>query len=324
MSGQITIYIQYTPSVLSYALDDNKNLQTDSDFSTNIFQPMTSGIVGYINNYWYKVWPGKSVNFIFLTPNGQLDSNGQPILINQHGDQVDISTIPNDHNINTTQQTPGVDFSWLVTLGVTGDNAGFRTLSDSAMAYHTSLGSSNLGPSGPVGFIYVDHIYNTVKYEGGNITNDVKTNFWYNPQNVYLVPTLTNPKGETAISVSSILCHEILEILGDPYGNNRNLDQNGSYKIHEISNPVEGNVIVYTPSTGPAIQVADFVLMNFFNKNSINGPYSLAEFLTIKKNGSAHPNLGTKVTVPLTTSETIPNLSITLNEVVTEPFSLLI
>lgn len=86
---------------------------------------------------------------------------------------------------------------------------------------------------------------------------------------------LTNP----ALSVSSVVSHEILETLVDPTASDWSQRDDSSLIASELSDPVEADS--YSISIdGIDVQVSNFVLRHWFDEQNTKGPYDFLKKLS--------------------------------------------
>jgi hypothetical protein len=93
-------------------------------------------------------------------------------------------------------------------------------------------------------------------------------------------------KDNWTFTVAQCLCHELLEMMGNPQINKWHLDNNGIFWAAELCDPVESNLVVYTLPGNIKVGLSDYVLPNWFspdvttrpfNKlNTLSGPFRLS------------------------------------------------
>ena len=94
-------------------------------------------------------------------------------------------------------------------------------------------------------------------------------------------------KNPTTPTVSSVMCHEFFEMLGNPIANKWWMDNNGTLWAAELCDPVQNNIYTVTIAGGVKVAMSDYILplwsvpdathsMGNFNKmNTLTTPFTI-------------------------------------------------
>ena len=82
-------------------------------------------------------------------------------------------------------------------------------------------------------------------------------------------------KDNHTFTVASVLCHELLEMIGNNQVDKWYLDNNGILWAGELCDPVESNLIVYTLPGNIKVGLSDYVLPSWFSPDSVR-PFNKA------------------------------------------------
>lgn len=98
-------------------------------------------------------------------------------------------------------------------------------------------------------------------------------------------------KDNTTMTVAQCLCHELLEMIGNPNINKWFLDNNGIFWAGELCDAVQNNLYVVTLVGNVKVGLSDYVLPNYFSPNTLRGPFNkmntLRSPLTVDRYGYA-------------------------------------
>ena len=81
-------------------------------------------------------------------------------------------------------------------------------------------------------------------------------------------------KDNTTMTVAQCLCHELLEMVGNPTVNKWFLDNNGIFWAGELCDAVENNLYVVTLTGNVKVGLSDYVLPNYFSADTVRGPFN--------------------------------------------------
>ncbi len=103
----------------------------------------------------------------------------------------------------------------------------------------------------------------------------------------YAGPTAILYKNTTTPTVSSVMCHEFFEMLGNPIANRWWMDNNGTLWAAELCDPVQNNIYTVTIAGNVKVAMSDYILplwsvpdatrsMGSFNKmNTLTTPFTI-------------------------------------------------
>jgi len=91
-------------------------------------------------------------------------------------------------------------------------------------------------------------------------------------------------------TIAQCICHEVMEMIGNPTANKWYNDNNMTFWAGELCDPVESNVLLTTVGTDK-VGLSDYVLPNWFNPDATKGPFNkmntLKKPFTLDSNGYA-------------------------------------
>jgi hypothetical protein len=87
-------------------------------------------------------------------------------------------------------------------------------------------------------------------------------------------------KDNTTMTVAQCLCHELLEMIGNPNINKWFLDNNGIFWAGELCDAVENNLYVINLAGNVKVGLSDYVLPSYFSPNSTQRPFNKMNTLT--------------------------------------------
>lgn len=87
-------------------------------------------------------------------------------------------------------------------------------------------------------------------------------------------------KDNHTFTVASVLCHELLEMIGNNEVDKWYLDNNGILWAGELCDPVESNLIVYTLPGNVKVGLSDYVLPSWFSPDTTARPFNKANTIT--------------------------------------------
>lgn len=106
-------------------------------------------------------------------------------------------------------------------------------------------------------------------------------------------------KSPTSPTISSVLCHEVLEMIGNQYANRWWMDNDGTLWAAELCDPVQNNIITVTIAGGQKVAMSDYILplwsipdathrMGNFNKlNTLTAPFTIKNGYAITLQGES-------------------------------------
>jgi hypothetical protein len=98
-------------------------------------------------------------------------------------------------------------------------------------------------------------------------------------------------KDNTTMTVAQCLCHELLEMIGNPNINKWFLDNNGIFWAGELCDAVQNNLYVITLPGNVKVGLSDYVLPSYFSPNTVRVPFNkmntLRSALTVDRYGYA-------------------------------------
>jgi hypothetical protein len=81
-------------------------------------------------------------------------------------------------------------------------------------------------------------------------------------------------RDSSTFTVAQCLCHELLEMIGNPQTNRWAMDNDGILWAMELCDAVESNLIVYTLPGNVKVGLSDYILPAWFSPDSTRGPYN--------------------------------------------------
>ena len=81
-------------------------------------------------------------------------------------------------------------------------------------------------------------------------------------------------KDPYTFTVSQVLCHEVLEMLGNNEVSKWYMDNSGTLWAGELCDPVESNVILYTLPGNIKVGMSDYILPNWFAPDVSSRPFN--------------------------------------------------
>ena len=89
-------------------------------------------------------------------------------------------------------------------------------------------------------------------------------------------------RDNSTFTVAQCLCHELLEMIGNPQINRWAMDNSGLLWAMELCDAVESNLIVYTLPGNIKVGLSDYILPKWFSPDSTSGPYNKLNTIIIK------------------------------------------
>jgi hypothetical protein len=98
-------------------------------------------------------------------------------------------------------------------------------------------------------------------------------------------------KDNVTMTVAQCLCHELLEMIGNPFINKWYLDNNGTFWAGELCDAVENNLYTILLPGNIKVGLSDYVLPNYFSADNTTRPFNKMNTLnapfTVDHNGYA-------------------------------------